>query len=108
MQARIGNLSSFDMGRTALLQVGTVKIVASSKKGIGGNHPIVYRRFGIEPAEAKMVVVKTASNFQYYADMTSEVIRVDTPGRTSSHVKDFPTCSRKHTRNCVNSSLRWI
>jgi microcystin degradation protein MlrC len=62
----------------------------SEFRGVGGNHPVVYRRFGIEPAEAKMVVLKTASNFQYYADLTSQVIRADTPGLTMSHLEQLP------------------
>ena len=78
------------MGRAVLLEVGTIKIVVSEYEGIGGNHPIVYRHFGIEPATAKLVVMKTASNFQYYADMASAIIRVDTLGPTMSHLERFP------------------
>ncbi len=87
--AKVGSNESFDMGQTALLEIGSIKVVVSEYRGIGGNHPVVYRRFGIEPAEAKIVVLKTASNFQYYAPMTSEVIRADTPGPTMSHIKHF-------------------
>jgi microcystin degradation protein MlrC len=35
------------------------------------------------------VVVKTASNFQYFGEWTSEVIRVDKPGHTQSSVTEF-------------------
>lgn len=80
----------FDMGKTALLTAGSIHIVVSEHVGIGGNHPIVYRRFGIEPAQARMVVLKTASNFQYYADFASEILRVDTVGPTMSHLDQFP------------------
>jgi len=89
IEAEVVGMESFDMGRAVLLEVGTLKIVVSEREGIGGNHPIVYRHFGIEPATAKMVVMKTASNFQYYADMTSTIIRVDTPGPTMSHLEQF-------------------
>ena len=80
---------SFVLGRAVLLQAGSISIVVSEFRGIGGNHPVVYRHFGIEPAEAKMIVLKTASNWQYYSEMTSEVIRVDTPGATMSRLQDF-------------------
>ena len=80
---------SFDMGQRALLEIGNVRVVVSEHVGIGGNHPIVYRAFGIEPAQAKIAVLKTASNFQFYADMTSEIIRVDTVGPTMSHLEQF-------------------
>ncbi len=77
----------FDMGQCVVFDVGQVTILVSEQAGIGGNHPAVYRHFGIEPADAKIVVVKTASNFQYYAPLTSRVIRVDTVGPTQSDIK---------------------
>jgi len=80
---------SFDMGRAVLLEIGSVRVVVSEKRGIGGNHPIVYEHFGLDPGEAKMVVVKTASNWQYYQQWISEVIRVDTPGATTSHLEEL-------------------
>jgi len=89
IHADVCGLESFDMGRAALLKVGSIHIVVSEARGIGGNHPIVYRHFGVEPADAKMVVLKTASNWQYYADMTSEVIRANTPGMTMSNLQEF-------------------
>jgi microcystin degradation protein MlrC len=82
--------NSFDMGKRALLGIGEVRVVVSEHVGVGGNHPVVYRSFGIEPAQAKMAVLKTASNFQFYADMTREIIRVDTPGPTLSHLERLP------------------
>lgn len=89
IKADVIGMESFDMGRAVLLKSGSIHIVVTSTRAIGGNHPIVYRHFGIEPADAKMVVVKTASNWQYYHNMTSEVIRVDTAGATMSNLHDF-------------------
>jgi len=80
----------FDMGRCAALQVGQLTVLLSEHAGIGGNHPAVWRHFGIEPSEARMVVLKTASNFQYYAPMTARVIRVDTTGPTQSDILSLP------------------
>jgi microcystin degradation protein MlrC len=80
----------FDMGRTVAFAVGPLTLLISEHAGIGGNHPAVYRHFGIEPAEARMVVLKTASNFQYYADMTARIIRVDTTGPTQSDIRSLP------------------
>lgn len=89
MEAEVIGRTSFDMGKTALLEIGAIRAVVSENVGIGGNHPAVYRRFGIEPAEAAMVVLKTASNWQYYIDMASEVIRADSDGPTMSHLERF-------------------
>jgi len=80
---------SFDMGRAVLLERGSIKIVVSEEVGIGGNNPIVYEHFGLNPGDAKMVVVKTASNWQSFQEYMSEVIRADTPGATMSNLKQF-------------------
>ena len=80
---------SFDTGRAVLLEVGAVKLLVSEKRGIGGNHPAVYEQFGLDVADARMVVVKTASNWQFYQQWISQVIRVDTPGATMSHLDQF-------------------
>jgi microcystin degradation protein MlrC len=77
------------MGRSALLRVGTILVSVTERRGLGGVHPAVWTHFGVDPSQAQCVVVKTASNFQFFADMTSEVIRVDTPGHTQSRVADF-------------------
>jgi len=80
---------SFDMGRAVLLEIGSIKLVVSEKRGIGGNHPIVYEQFGLDIAQARMVVLKTASNWQYFQPWLAEVVRADTPGATMSHLEQF-------------------
>ena len=75
-----------DMGRTAVFEVGPVTMLVSELRGLGGNVPEVYRANGVEPSEHGIVVLKTASNFQYFAPMASGVIRVDTPGPTQSDI----------------------
>ena len=88
-QVPILGFESFDMGRAALLEIGSIKVVVSEKRGIGGNHPIVYEQFGIDIAKARIVVLKTASNWQYFQPWLSAVIRADTPGATMSHLEQF-------------------
>ncbi len=82
--------AEIDMGRTAVFEIGPVTLLVSELRGVAGNLPDVYRAFGIEPREAKMVVVKTASNFQYFASMTKRVIRADTRGPGQSDVFTLP------------------
>jgi microcystin degradation protein MlrC len=89
IEVTMGIRSEYDMGKRALLEIGNVRVVVSENVGVGGNHPSVYQSFGIEPATAKMAVLKTASNFQYYADITSQIIRVDSVGPTMSHLEQF-------------------
>ena len=75
-----------DMGTTVIFDVGAVTLMISELRGLGGNLPIVYRAFGVEPTDYKIAVLKTASNFQYFAPITSEVVRADTPGPTQSDI----------------------
>lgn len=82
--------AEIDMGRTAVFEIGPVSLLVSELRGVAGNLPDVYRAFGIEPAEAKMAVLKTASNFQYFAPIASRVIRADTRGPGQSDVFTLP------------------
>ena len=79
-----------DMGLTVIFDAGPVTLMISEKRGVAGNVPDAWRAFGIEPAEARMAVLKTASNFQYFAPVTSRVIRVDTAGPGQSDVATLP------------------
>ena len=56
---------------------------------MAGIHPDIYRHFGIEPAEAKIIVMKTGSNFQYYEPIMKELIRVDCPGVAQADLTKF-------------------
>ena len=79
-----------DMGRTVVFEVGPVTMLISELRGVAGNVPQVYRAFGVEPTEYKMAVLKTASNFQYFASISSQVIRCDTRGPGQSDVQGLP------------------
>lgn len=79
-----------DMGRTVVFEVGPATLLISELRGVAGNLPEVYRAFGVEPTNYKMAVLKTASNFQYFAPISSQVIRVDTRGPGQSDVAGLP------------------
>ena len=79
-----------DMGRVVVFDVGPVTLLVSELRGVAGNLPEVYRAFGVEPTDYKMAVLKTASNFQYFAPISSQVIRVDTSGPGQSNVFGLP------------------
>ena len=81
---------SVDMGKTAILKVDNVTVLVTEHSGVGGIHPGVYRHMGVEPSEYKMIVMKTASNFQYMKDITTTFVRVATPGPTQSDVESLP------------------
>ena len=77
------------IGRTALLESGAVRIVLMDQRSFAVNHPILYSHVGLDVADAKLVVVKTASNFQFFARWRKHLIRVDTPGTTQSDLTAF-------------------
>lgn len=79
-----------DMGRVVIFDVGPVTLLISELRGVAGNVPDVYEAFGIDLADYKMAVLKTASNFQYFSPITSQVIRADTRGPGQSDVFTLP------------------
>ena len=85
----MGRLGASDMGRCALLELGNVRVVVSENRGIGGTHPDIYRRFGIDPAQAKMIVVKTYFNYQMFAPLYKDVIWADCPGLSGWDLRKF-------------------
>ncbi|MEX2563472.1 MAG: MlrC C-terminal domain-containing protein, partial [Nitriliruptoraceae bacterium] len=81
-----------EQGTSALVKIGNVLVAISQHAGWGGVHPSFWNHYGLDATDrdkVKMVVVKTASNFQYFTDVASEIIRVDTPGHTQSRVLEF-------------------
>lgn len=79
-----------DFGKAVLFEVGPITLMITEKRGVAGNTPDSYRAMGIEPADYKIAVVKTASNFQFFAPISSEVIRADTRGPGQSDVFTLP------------------
>ena len=81
---------SVDVGHAAVLDVGWGIVAITQFPGVGGVLPGMYGHFGIDPSEYKMAVVKTASNFQHFGEISSTVVRADTPGPTQSDIATLP------------------
>lgn len=77
-------------GPVALVDAGGVVVAVSERPGVAGNHPGAYQHFGLDPADFDAVVLKTASNFQYFRPFTDSVIRVNTPGPSQSDIIGLP------------------
>ena len=73
-----------------MIEVACGTVVLTQYPGVGGVVPAFYHHFDIDPSTYKMAVVKTASNFQHFAPMSSEVIRADTQGPTQSEITALP------------------
>lgn len=78
-----------ELGRVALLEVGAIRIALMDRRSFAINHPALYETMGLSVADAKMVVVKTASNFQFFDQWRKGLIRVDSPGMTQSDLAAF-------------------
>ena len=79
--------SDIDMGRTVVLETGDVRLVLSEKVG-AGHDPMVYRHLGLEPTQAKIVVVKTPVGFRLaYGSISRAAILADCPGLSPSDLR---------------------
>lgn len=95
------------VGRTALLECGQVRIVVMDSRSFAVNHPLLYAHLGIDVDQAKIVVVKTASNFQFFAPWRKQLIRVDTPGTTQSNLAAFDWQSLPRPIDPLDSMPDW-
>ncbi len=82
--------SEVDMGTVAIFEVGPAILLVSEKRGVAGNLPEAYSAFGVDPAAARIAVLKTASNFQYFMPLASELLRADTKGPGQSDLATLP------------------
>lgn len=73
----------------ALLGLGRLRIAVMAEPTGGVNHPALYESLGITISDATAIVLKTASNFQYFDRWSPRVLRVDTAGMTQSNLQAF-------------------
>ncbi|MEA2584933.1 MAG: hypothetical protein QOF33_3018, partial [Thermomicrobiales bacterium] len=78
-----------DMGRTAVVRVGGVNLVLTSKKFAPGDQQQL-RSVGIDPTRQKIVVLKAAVRWRGgYGAIAKHAILVDTPGLGSVDLSRF-------------------
>jgi microcystin degradation protein MlrC len=78
-----------DLGKTVLFESENLRIVILDSRSYAINMPILYTSLGLNIDDAKIVVLKTGSNFQYFDEWRKKLIRVDSPGTTQSNLADF-------------------
>jgi microcystin degradation protein MlrC len=77
------------LGKTAVLCHGNITIVASTLPGLNYSTE-GYTAFGLDPALAKLVVVKSAAQYRGpYSAYTDLMYAVDTPGASSADLFSF-------------------
>ncbi|MDF2667802.1 MAG: hypothetical protein K0R67_108 [Paenibacillus sp.] len=78
------------MGRTVVLQIRKIQVVVMEKSAFNWD-PSLYRSVGLEPMDARIVVVKSPAAFRVnYEEMASAIYWVDTPGASSAKFLQMP------------------
>lgn len=90
IQITDGHQSEVDLGQAVIFDVGPITLMITELRGLAGNLPELYSAMGVDPLDYKIAVLKTASNFQYFAPITSRVVRADTRGPGQSDVFTLP------------------
>jgi microcystin degradation protein MlrC len=77
----------FHMGRAAVIEVGRIAVLATERPAFTFD-PALYRSVGLEPRNAKIVVVKSPLQFRDgYAAVARACWVVDTPGPSTARVE---------------------
>jgi microcystin degradation protein MlrC len=85
----VSQRSAVTIDRTVLFEVENIRIAIMDNRSFAVNQPLLYCHLGLEIEQAKMVVLKTGSNFQFFERWRSALIRVDSHGATQSDLRAF-------------------
>lgn len=78
-----------DIGRTVVLEIDGIEVIVPERR-IQPWDPEIFRRMGIDPAEKKVLVLKSSLHFRAaYGEMAKKIIEVGSPGLLSSDFSDF-------------------
>jgi microcystin degradation protein MlrC len=80
---------SISTGKAVLFETGNVRVAITANRNASVIMPILYTHLGLDIDTAKIVVLKTGSNFQYFERWRRSLIRVDSPGATQSDLASF-------------------
>jgi microcystin degradation protein MlrC len=79
-----------DLGRTALVRIGGVRLVLSERR-VQNWDPEIFRCAGVEPTEQRIIVVKSVVHFRAaYEPLASLIVECDGPGITGLDLRRFP------------------
>ncbi len=78
------------LGDIAVLGIGSIRLLLSDLPALTVD-PELYRSVGLEPLQAKIVVVKSPNLFRAnYASISHAIIMVDAPGLSSGNLRAVP------------------
>ncbi|RAV19224.1 M81 family metallopeptidase [Paenibacillus contaminans] len=79
-----------NMGRVVVLQIGLISLLVMERQVFTGD-PAMYRCVGLEPKDAELVLVKSATQFRScYRDISSTMLIMDTPGSSTANLRSLP------------------
>ncbi|WP_158289385.1 M81 family metallopeptidase [Paenibacillus flagellatus] len=79
-----------DMGTCAVVAIGRLSLLLMENATFTGD-PAMYRCVGLEPAEADLVLVKSANQFRAeYEKLTDRIYILDTPGASTAKLTALP------------------
>jgi microcystin degradation protein MlrC len=82
--------AKFQRGRTVVVQIGSIYLQIMERAVIQWDAEL-YRSVGLEPRNARIVVVKSPAGFRAdYEPFAADIMIVDAPGICSPHLKSFP------------------
>lgn len=82
------------MGQAAVLDVGPISLVITEHP-VMTSDPALYRAVGLEPTEAKIVVVKSPAQFRAaYEPIARSIISLDSPGHSPPNLQRLPFVRR--------------
>jgi microcystin degradation protein MlrC len=77
----------FQMGRAAVIEVGRIAVLATERAAFTFD-PALYRSVGLEPRDAKIVVVKSPLQFRDgFGEFARACWVVDTPGPSTARLE---------------------
>jgi len=80
----------FRRGRTAVFDIGRIALVVMERAVIQWD-PELYRSLGLEPRDARIVIVKSPAAFRAaYEPLAAEVVVIDAPGVCSPNLRALP------------------
>jgi microcystin degradation protein MlrC len=85
----VGRGMEWNMGHAALIQVGQTQLIVCSIR-IACNDADLFRALGIDPAAARVLLIKSRGHFRAsFEPLASAIIEVDAPGAANPNLERY-------------------
>ena len=81
--------NTMNIGLAARLEIGNVQVLLSQRR-TACNDADIYRNLGIDPAQQRLLLVKSRGHFRAsFEPLASKIIEVDAPGAANPNLHRF-------------------